>query len=380
MTSLERAGLAVSLWAALVSASPQSEWTTSGPRVHHRGDVERSGSYHSAPIRSRPRVLWTVDKGDLFLGTPLVDRGTIYSGASDGTLCAFDARTGKSLWSASGFEMIENATAIAGDVIVGGGTNGQVRALNRKTGEPIWAYNAEVMVTTPPLILDNVVYVATHLDLHAVDLATGRRRWVRPIGDKPNFVGTPASRHGLIVVSVGPTLLALDASNGLERWRVRATSQFWSPSLDNSSVFVGSSDGNLIAFDLSSGAERWRFRSAHPTADDIWSAPAVAKGIVYAGSRDAALYAVDAATGKKVWSFPTTGESVGDPVVSNGTLYFSDSNHALPPGLRRLYALDASSGKEIWKYEVSSTLLTTPAVDQRTLYATITGQVMALTD
>jgi outer membrane protein assembly factor BamB len=61
-------------------------------------------------------------------------------------------------------------------------------------------------------------------------------------------------------------------------------------------------------------------------------------------------------------------------------LYFSDSNHALPPGVRRLYALDADKGTEVWHYEVSSTLLTTPAVDQGALYATITGQVMALTD
>ncbi|HET9939768.1 MAG TPA: PQQ-binding-like beta-propeller repeat protein [Candidatus Eisenbacteria bacterium] len=380
MTSLKSAALAVSLGAALVAASPQPTAITSGPRIHHRGDTERSGSYHGAPIRSRPRVLWTVDKGDLFLGTPLVDQGAIYSGASDGTLCAFDARTGKSLWTASGFDMIENATAIAGDVIVGGGMNGQVRALNRKTGEPIWSYSAGVFVTTPPLIVGDAVYVATHQGLHALDVGTGQRRWMTPLGTQPNFVGNPAAHKGVIVVSVGRELLAIDAATGAERWRVRSSSQFWSPALGEDRVFVGSSDGNLIAYDLATGAERWRFRSAYPTADDIWSAPAISKGVVYAGSRDAALYAVDATTGRKVWSFPTTGESVGDPVVSNEILYFSDSNHALPPGVRRLYALDASSGAEVWKYEVNSTLLTTPAVDQRTLYATITGQVMALTD
>jgi len=100
---------------------------------------------------------------------------------------------------------------------------------------------------------------------------------------------------------------------------------------------------------------------------------------VYVGSRDQTIYALDAQTGEKRWGFKTTGESVGDPVVSAGVVYFSDSNHALPMGPRRLYAVGAATGRELWHYETRSTLLTTPTLGNGVIYETITGQVMALT-
>ena len=66
------------------------------------------------------------------------------------------------------------------------------------------------------------------------------------------------------------------------------------------------------------------------------------------------------------------------PVVVNGALYVSDSNHLLPFGVRRLHALDPRTGAELWRFEISSTLLLNPAVDRDAIYLTSTGQVMAL--
>ena len=67
--------------------------------------------------------------GTTFFGTPLVTDGILYSGGSDGSLHAFDAQTGDVLWSTGGFELIENATAVAGELIVAGGQNKSVKAL-----------------------------------------------------------------------------------------------------------------------------------------------------------------------------------------------------------------------------------------------------------
>jgi len=375
-----RSCVAALLGVALISTSPlERRGIVTVPRIHHRGDVERSGSYHYPAIRTLPRVKWTKSQGTLFMGTPLSTKGKVYSGGSDGTLYAFDSQTGSAIWSASGFDAIENATVIAGDMIVAGGGNGAVRALDRRTGKVIWSYDAGVMVSTAPLVVGDLVYVATFQGLHALDLKSGERKWLAPVGDAPTFVSYPASHNGAVFLSAGSTLYAFDAATGRERWRVSSPKQFWSLCLGDRLLYVGNSDGNLIAYDQTNGQERWRFKSSYPTADEIWSAPAVAAGLVYVGSRDQSMVAVDALTGEKRWGFRTSGESVGDPVVSGGIVYFSDSNHALPMGTRRLYALDAGTGTEMWRYEVRSTLLTTPALGQGVIYETITGQVMALT-
>lgn len=378
--SFARICSAALLGALLVAPSPPSPRAiVTEPRIHHRADPERSGSYHFPPIRKLPHVKWTKDQGTLFMGTPLATKGKLYSGGSDGTLYVFETQDGSSIWVAPGFEAMESAVAIAGDLVIAGGQNGSVRALDRRRGKSVWFFDAGAMVSTPPLIVGDVVYVATYKALHALDLYSGQPKWEADLGAAMAFVGAPAFHGGAIFVSVGSTLYSFDAVSGKERWRVSSPTQFWSLALGGPLVYVGNADGNLIALNQSDGKERWRFRSTYPTKEEIWSAPAVAAGVVYAGSRDQTMYALDAQTGEKRWGFKTTGESVGDPVVSGGMVYFSDSNHALPMGPRRLYAVGAATGRELWHFETRSTLLTTPALGDGVIFETITGQVMALT-
>ena len=151
-------------------------------------------------------------------------------------------------------------------------------------------------------------------------------------------------------------------------------------SVDKGVAYVGNSDGTFRAYTLADGSERWRFRSAWPGSDEIWSAPALAAGLVYAGSRDGNLYALEASTGARRWAFPTGGDAVGDPVIANDALYLSDSNHALPPGLRRLYALEPATGRELWRWETTGTVLGNPSPDKKVLYVTLAGKIVALSD
>ena len=377
---LARTFLAALLGASLIALKPPPPRAiATEPRIHHRGDVERSGSYNFPPIRTLPRVKWTKDQGRLFMGTPLATKGKLYSGGSDGTLYVLDARDGTPIWAAPGFEAMENAVVIAGDLVIAGGQNGKVRALDRRGGKAVWFFDAGAPVYTAPLIVGDIVYIATYGGVDALDLYSGQAKWKATIGSAATFVSFPAFHGGAVFVSVGTTLYSFDAITGERRWRVESPKQFWSLALGDDKVYVGNADGNLIAYAQSDGKEVWRFKSAYPTQDEIWSAPAVDAGVVYIGSRDQSMYAVDATTGAKRWEFKTTGESVGDPVVSAGVVYFSDSNHALPMGPRRLYAVAAVTGQELWHYETRSSLLTTPTLGTGVIYETITGQVMALT-
>jgi outer membrane protein assembly factor BamB len=182
----------------------------------------------------------------------------------------------------------------------------------------------------------------------------------------------------MVYVAVGPDLVALDSVTGDERWRAQSPTQYWGLAVAHGLVYLGNADGYLYAYDQGTGQERWRFKSAYPAGDEIWSAPAVAGDRLYVGSRDQSVYALEARTGQKLWAFTTAGDAVGDPVVSDGLVYVSDSNHLLPPGARRLHALDAETGREVWVFEVESTLLTTPALADGVLFVTIAGEVIAL--
>lgn len=346
--------------------------------ILQRGDTARTGFYNFPAMRDMPELKWSTQLGSsLYLGTPLLADGIIYTGGSDGKFYALDAQTGKLLWSAEDFDATETASAIAGNTIIVAGQNKSVKALDRSNGKTIWSFTVSTFVFAPPLIVDDSVYITTYEKFYALDLKTGKLDWDVPTGNQMAFVSAPASQGDSIYVSVGTALIAFDRSNGKQRWRVEPKTQFWSLALGHGLVYTGNADGYMYAYDQANGKERWKFKSSFGP-DDIWSAPAVAADTVYVGSRDQYVYALNAESGQKTWAFKTAGESVGAPLVSDGLVYLSDSDHALPLGVRRLLALEAATGKPVWTYEINSTLLTTPTLGQNVIFITITGEVIAL--
>ncbi len=78
----------------------------------------------------------------------------------------------KELWATGGFGSMESTGVIAGDIIVAGGYSNLVQALNRLTGEALWSFNAKYFVQGSPLIVDEIVYIATDHACYALDLHT----------------------------------------------------------------------------------------------------------------------------------------------------------------------------------------------------------------
>ena len=154
-----------------------------------------------------------------------------------------------------------------------------------------------------------------------------------------------------------------------------------SPAVANSTVFVGSTDGNFYAIDAESGTEKWKFTTK---AWEVSSA-AVASGVVYFLSYDSYLYALDAATGQVRWKFKTEGERhyaathlhylqpvsesmpdpwdfyLSSPTVWNGAVYFGSSDG-------NIYALDALSGALRWKFKTGDVVHSSPAIADGTLF------------
>jgi eukaryotic-like serine/threonine-protein kinase len=339
----------------------------------YRGNTQRMGVFDFPAVRQVPHTKWQTKVSSTWLMPPILADGTLYTGSGDGVIYALDAQTGQEVWSTDGFGQLENSGAVAGDLLIVGGYDKRVRALNRHTGEVLWAFDTLSFVQASPLIVNEQTYIATDHTLYALDLASGELQWEAATGEEDAYMGPPAYDDGVIYTTGGKHLLALEATNGEELWRIQRDQPFTALAVANQMIYVGNFDGSFYAYDRQTGEERWNFQGG----GIFWGGPAIEGDIVYAGNDDM-VYALHAQTGEERWRFQMAGQGVSDIMISDGVLYVSDSSHEFPRGPRHLYALDAQSGEEIWTFEVVSTFLPAPALGEDSIFITTTGEVYAL--
>jgi eukaryotic-like serine/threonine-protein kinase len=141
--------------------------------VNYRGNPQPTGVCDFPAIRELPKVKWQTRLGSTWLMPPLIFDGVLYTGGGeDGILYTLDLQTGEKLWATGGFGSMESTGVISGDIIVAGGYSNLVQALNRLAGEALWSFNAKCFVPGSPLIVDEIVYIATDHACYALDLHT----------------------------------------------------------------------------------------------------------------------------------------------------------------------------------------------------------------
>ena len=123
-------------------------------------------------------------------GTPTVHNGRVYALGATGILNALDARTGAVVWS-------RNAATDTG------------------RGLPGWGF------TSSPLVIEDLVIVATSGTMAAYDLATGKPRWTGP-----KLLGSYSSPHRLtidgvthVVLLSGSGAASVDPATGAVLWQ-----------------------------------------------------------------------------------------------------------------------------------------------------------------
>lgn len=162
------------------------------------------------------------------------------------------------------------------------------------------------------------------------------------IADSTVFVGSADGR-----------LYALDLLTGRERWHFEAGAAVTSsPAVTRSTVYFGTYDGRFFALDRRTGLPRWRVATGpvkplawgHESGDRYTSSPAVSGTDVVFGAGDGQVYAVDAATGHVHWTAATGGRVRSSPAIVDGTVVVGSFDG-------RLYAFSLATGQLRWKYE-----------------------------
>jgi outer membrane protein assembly factor BamB len=197
--------------------------------------------------------VWQQSAGDKVNGAPAVALGAAFVGGCDAHLHAMALEDGAEKFTADAGGICPASPAIAGDRIVVGTDNGVVLCFSPDGSKRLWSYEGvenQASIGSSPAVGDGVVVVgAKDRQVHALDLATGTRKWVYPTrGD-------------------------VDSS----------------PAISGGRVYVGSRDKKLYVLDLQTGKHLGEFDAGHPIA----ASPAVGEGVVVIGDVAGNVYCLE---------------------------------------------------------------------------------------
>ena len=260
---------------------------------------------------------------------PAYADGKLYAASTTGVVAAYDAATGKTLWSKQlgsrhGFLIHRGPNSVRwgggpsvdGDLVVVGTLEGTVQAFAAGDGAERWTAQVTSEVIAPPVIGGGMVYVRTD-DGHIVglDRADGSRKWVYDRSTVP--------------------LLSLRGNSA--------------PVFVDGVVYSGEDNGKIIALRASDGAPLWEQvlspgegRTEIDRLQDVDGQLAVADGIVYAAGYKGQTAALSAQTGRPVWTHEVG--SYGGVALSASQIYLTDAD-------ANVYALDLRTGSSQWKQD-----------------------------
>ncbi|MGP4009809.1 outer membrane protein assembly factor BamB family protein [Streptomyces sp. 4N124] len=214
-----------------------------------------------------------------------------------------------------------------------------------------WRFRMSNDVWGTPSVSDDLVYV-TSFEVHALDVATGRRRF-----KTRDVAWSMAVADGRIHASDGPTLYALDAREGADLWRLSTDAWVYSLKADRGTVITGTRGGGVQAWEASNGQKLWEITGAQTDFESPEAGPALYDGTVFVW-QDARLRALDARTGDERWSYP-----IGDAASCGGVPVRVAQAHdgfVYVCAGTRVLAVDVTSGHVRWHFEAPAVFLCPP--------------------
>jgi outer membrane protein assembly factor BamB len=169
--------------------------------------------------------------------------------------------------------------------------------------------------------------------------------------------------YGLVLLgTLKGEVIALDTSNGEEKWRARVTSEVLAaPAINGDVVLVQTQDDRLIALDADTGSQRWIYEST-PAVLTLrgTGSPVLTNRLAIAGLSSGKVIALDAQRGLPVWEQRVAipqGRSELDRVVDiDGGLLLSGGTLYVVSYQGRVAALELESGRVLWQREASSSV------------------------
>jgi outer membrane protein assembly factor BamB len=284
---------------------------------HPRGTPAGTNEFAVRPLRDEPKIAWDLktpyrDSAEIVVAGNVLITG---NGNGKGGTFAYDARTGKKLWSKPGH--MRGGPAVDGDaayVVNGIGSNRyRLAKLALGTGKQQWAVEAQDLGHPnggAPLVIDGrVILVNNDRSITAYDAATSYKL---PGGECSEAV---AIRDATLVAIVDRVLVAVDAGTGAKRWEQKLTYQ-----------------------------ERG-FTKTVPLAGE----PTIANGIAYVQSPQR-IYGFELASGRQVFDL-AIGRDDARLLAAGGVLYVTSDalNQEAGKGGGWISAIDLATKQVLWR-------------------------------
>lgn len=242
--------------------------------------------------------------------------GRVFAAATapDMPLRAFDADTGRELWSTAmdGYagQSFPVPAVYDGGRVFAHTYLGPVLAVSAATGEHLWTEFSNGSPLGPPTVSGNLVIVSScETGAHALDAATGTVIWDalgRCLGGSSPLSAVSAGE--LWTESPNVTPLVHDAASG----RLIGASSGMLPAFDESSVYAMEGSA-LKRRDRATMSTQWTFLGDGALA----TPPVVVNGRIYIASSTGRLWVLDASTGTLLWS-----DDVGLPIATRGPFWY----------------------------------------------------------
>ena len=291
-------------------------------------------------------MLWRFETGDVVRSSPTVTGGVVYFGSNDTRVYALDAETGEFLWKYCVDDWAQFSPTVSdGVVYLGALADGdhKIHALDALSGELLWVAKQPYSFDpefTPAVVGDKVYAPGASGEFHVLDTATGELAWSFSVS--LGATSPPTVIDVVVYLTAVNTAYALDELSGALIWDY-GTERYPArdfPALIADGVYYFSPDEYMYALDTATGEPIWSYQAA----DLINIAPITSGGVVYVGSEAGVFYALDAATGELLWSRETAIGGWAAPTVVDGVLYAESSDGYL-------LALDAVTGEDIWQFQ-----------------------------
>jgi outer membrane protein assembly factor BamB len=259
----------------------------------------------------------------------------LFAQTSQSNLHAYDAETGRFLWTTNLGAMTAEALPVsvnADSVFVTGGAN-NLFVLDRKSGRIRWNQKLESMPSSSTAADDERVSVGLNTGKLATFLLkdhtssfnwqTGGELTARPILAGPIVAFASHDARAYVALKDPPKLIF--------RYRTGGPITADMGTYGTRTLLISSEDNTFYAVDLFTGETKW----SYPTSSPVNQQPLVAKNEVYVINNRGGLFCFDAETGKARWTLETGGGRL---------LAVTETRVFLETGFRDLFIVDRQTG------------------------------------
>jgi outer membrane protein assembly factor BamB len=285
--------------------------------------------------------------------TPLVAGGRVFTLGASGLASAWDAATGKPLWTKDFSSRVDTSKLFCGtaaspvlagnNVIIQVGSDirgGIVTALDPSTGAPKWEWKGDGPGYATPTIIDvhgvRQLVAMTNRSIVGLDPASGKQLWTIPFPDEwhENIVTPVWTGASLVVSGIRQGTQAYKLTlNGTtwtpaQLWKNADVTMYMSSPVHADGVIYGMSykrKGQYVAIDAATGATKWATEGREGEHASVLVAPKHILFLANTGALTVARRSGAAFTADKKYELGSS-ETWALPIVAGSDLIIRDAS------------------------------------------------------